>query len=187
MFGMVQLTMIAAALRSGERPTARQWIGVLAGVGGQTYLGLPGLSAPDPLGAGLMAVAGAAWAVYTLRGKGARLPIALTAGNFARAVPFAVGATAVGWSARHMQTQGVILAVTSGVVTSGLGYALWYRVLPRLSTTQASVLQLLVPAIAAFAGVAFLDEALSPRLVIASTLILGGVALAVARTRPARG
>ncbi len=75
----------------------------------------------------------------------------------------------------------------SGVVTSGLGYALWYRVLPRLSTTQASVLQLLVPAIAAFAGVAFLDEALSPRLVIASTLILGGVALAVARTRPARG
>ena len=179
LFGSVQVTMIGIALKSGEKLGPAQWIGSAAAIGGLIYLVLPGISAPDPLGALLMCVSGIAWGVYSVRGKGVAAPIFMTTGNFVRSAPMAIIASVVALSVMHMEPLGILLALTSGIITSGLGYILWYRALRSLTTTQASVLQLLVPVIAAFGGVAFLSEQLSVRLVSASALILGGVALAV--------
>jgi drug/metabolite transporter (DMT)-like permease len=187
LFGAVQVTMIGAALKSGERLDLSQWAGLLAAVGGLVYLVLPGLAAPDPLGVLLMCVAGMAWGVYSLRGKGAAAPAAMTAGNFLRSAPLALIVSLVALSSAHWETAGILLALTSGIVTSGLGYILWYKALGGLTTTQASVVQLLVPVLAALGGVAFLSELLSLRLIIASGLILGGVALAVLKRRPVPG
>jgi drug/metabolite transporter (DMT)-like permease len=184
LFGAVQITMISAAVKSGERLGLLQGIGLMAAVGGLIYLVLPGLAAPDPLGALLMGLAGMAWGIYSLRGKGAASPVAMTAGNFLRAAPLALAISLVALASAHWETTGILLALTSGVVTSGLGYILWYKALGGLTTTQASVVQLLVPVLAALGGVAFLSELLSLRLIIASGLILGGVALAVLKRRP---
>ncbi len=183
LFGSVQLTMIAAALLSGESLESAQWIGLAAAIGGLVYLVLPGISAPDPLGALLMCVSGIAWGFYSIRGKGTLAPIAMTAGNFLRSTPMAIVTFALAFSGTHWKPQGILLALISGVLTSGLGYVLWYKVLPSLTMTQAAVLQLLVPVLAAFAGVAFLSEQLSARLITASVMILGGVAWAVIRRK----
>lgn len=185
LFGSVQVTMMTAALRSGERLGARQWIGFATAVGGLVFLMLPGISAPDPLGALLMCASGVAWGVYSIEGRGVSAPVAMTAGNFLRTVPMALVASALAISRIHLEPSGILLAVVSGVITSGLGYVLWYKTLPRLSTTQASIVQLVVPVLAALGGVAFLSERVSLRLVTASALVLGGVALVVLRQRPA--
>jgi drug/metabolite transporter (DMT)-like permease len=187
LFGAVQITMMSAALKSGERLGPLQWLGLTAAVGGLIYLVLPGLAAPDPLGALLMCVAGMAWGVYSLRGRGAAAPVAMTAGNFLRSAPLALIVSLVALRSAHWETAGIFLALTSGIITSGLGYILWYKALGGLTTTQASVVQLLVPVLAALGGVAFLSELLSLRLIIASGLILGGVGLAVLKRRPAPG
>lgn len=179
LFGTVQLTMIGVALRSGESIGFAQWIGLAAAIGGLTYLALPGLSAPDPMGALLMCLAGIAWGVYSIRGKGVSAPVSMTAENFLRSAPMALIASAVAFSSAHLAPFGILLALISGVITSGLGYVLWYKALRGLTTTQASVAQPLVPVLAAIGGVAFLSERMSMRLVIASALILGGVAVAV--------
>jgi len=184
LFGAVQVTMIVAALKSGEKLGLAQWVGSVTAIGGLIYLVLPGLSAPDPVGALLMCVSGVAWGVYSIRGKGVAAPVAMTAGNFLRAAPFAILASAIAFSRTRVELNGVLLAVISGVVTSGLGYVLWYKALRSLTTTQASVVQLLVPVLASFGGVAFLAEQVSTRLIAASTLILGGVALAVLKRGP---
>ncbi len=183
LFGAVQVTMITAALRSGERLRAAQWTGGLVAVGGLVYLLLPGVSAPDPIGGLLMLAAGVAWGVYSIRGRGVAAPVAMTAGNFLRAVPFALLAGLFALSSFHLERNGILLALASGVVTSGLGYVLWYRALRHLTTVQASLVQLLVPVLAAFGGVVLLAEEITPRLVLASVLILGGVALAVINSR----
>lgn len=183
LFGMVQVTMVAAAVRTGERLSPWQWLGFVAALIGLVYLVLPGLEAPNPVGALLMGLAGIAWGIYSLRGRGATAPIAMTAGNFLRATPFAIVAGIAAILSIRAQIQGVVLALTSGVVTSGLGYVLWYQALRGLNTTQASVVQLLVPVLAAFAGVVFLAELVSARLVMASALILGGVLIVVVRPR----
>ena len=183
LFGSVQVTMMGAALKSGEKPGPVQWVGLAAAMAGLTYLVLPGIAAPDPFGAVLMCVSGIAWGVYSLRGKGVSAPVAMTAGNFARSAPMAIVASAVAFASIEMQPVGVLLAVTSGVVTSGLGYVLWYTTLRSLTTTQASVAQLTVPVIAAFGGVMFLAEEVTVRLMTASVLILGGVALAITRRK----
>lgn len=180
LFAAVQVTMIAAAIKSGEHLAARQWAGLATAIVGLTYLVLPGISAPSSRGALLMSSAGIAWGVYSLRGKGVSAPIAMTAGNFTRAVPMAILASVTACSAIHLKPTGVLLAMISGAVTSGLGYALWYRSLRGLTTTQASVLQLLVPVLAAFGGAVWIGEKISVRLVGASLMILGGVALATA-------
>lgn len=185
LFGAVQVTMIGAALRSGERLGAAQWIGSIVSVGGLVYLVFPGISAPNPVGALLMCAAGVAWGVYSVRGRGAAAPVLMTAGNFARAAPMAVLASVAAVAWLHLTPAGVLLALVSGVVTSGLGYVLWYAALRGLTTTQASLVQLLVPVIAAFGGVAFLSERVTVRLFVASALILGGVALAVLTKRTA--
>ena len=187
LFGAVQVTMIGAALKSGEKLGPAQWVGSTTALGGLIYLVLPGISAPDPLGALLMCVSGIAWGVYSIRGKGVSAPVAMTAGNFTRSGPMAIVASAVAFSAVHLEPFGTLLALISGVVTSGLGYVLWYKALRNLTTTQASVVQLVVPVIAAFGGVAFLSEQVSVRLIAASALILGGVALAVIKRKPKAG
>jgi drug/metabolite transporter (DMT)-like permease len=184
LLGAVQVTMLTAALKSGDRLGVAQWLGTVTAVVGLVYLVLPGLTAPDPLGAALMTTAGIAWGVYSLRGRGAPAPVAMTAGNFMRATPLALVLTIAALSSLHLELFGILLALTSGMVTSGLGYVLWYNALKALTTTQASLVQLLVPVLAAFGGVLFLAEQISLRLIIASLLILGGVSLAIVRRRP---
>jgi drug/metabolite transporter (DMT)-like permease len=181
LFGAVQMTMIGAALRSGEKLGPAQWVGSAIAFGGLIYLMLPGISAPDPLGALLMCISGISWGVYSVRGKGISAPVAMTTGNFIRSVPMAIIASAIGFFSFKLKPFGIFLAVISGVVTSGLGYVLWYRALRSLTTTQASVVQLIVPVLAAFGGVIFLAEQLSVRLVASSALILGGAALAIVK------
>jgi drug/metabolite transporter (DMT)-like permease len=143
------------------------------------YLVSPGITAPNPLGASLMAIAGIAWGVYSLRGKGESAPVLSTAANFVRATPMTIVASAMAFSLAHAESRGVFLALVSGTIMSGLGYVLWYRVLRGLTTTQASIAQLMVPVLAAFGGVIFLAEQVSARLAIASALILGGVAASI--------
>ncbi len=186
LFGAVQLSMIGWAVATGERLRALQWGGVLVALGGLVYLLLPGATAPPPLGALLMCISGASWGWYSIRGKEAAEPLVMTAGNFARATPMTLtlsaGAiAALGWFADPI---GVALAATSGAITSGLGYALWYLALRRLTTTAAAVVQLTVPVIAAFAGVLVLDEPVTARLVLTSVAILGGIALVVTQRAP---
>jgi drug/metabolite transporter (DMT)-like permease len=187
LFGCVQVTMISAGLRSGERLGWVQWLGSAAAIAGLIYLMLPGISAPDPMGTLLMSVAGIAWGVYSIRGKGAPSPVSMTAGNFRLSAPMALLASMVAFASIHLEPSGILLALISGIVTSGLGYVLWYAALRSLTTTQASVVQLLVPVLATFGGVVWLSEQVSTRLVSASLLILGGVAMAVLKHDPAAG
>jgi drug/metabolite transporter (DMT)-like permease len=183
LFGSVQVTMISVALKSGEKLGPVQWAGLAAAISGFIFLVMPGISAPDPLGALLMCIAGIAWGVYSIRGKGVSTPVVMTAGNFARSAPMAIIASAMAFSSVHLDRFGVLLALISGVITSGLGYVLWYKALRSLTTAQASAVQLMVPVIAAFGGVAFLSEQVSLRLIFGSALILGGVALAIIKVR----
>jgi drug/metabolite transporter (DMT)-like permease len=179
LFGAVQATMIISGLRSGERPHVLQWAGLVIALAGLIYLVFPGIAAPSPGGSLLMAVAGVAWGLYSLRGRGAKDPASRTAGNFIRSVPFAL----VVWTASvqnlHAEPRGILLAILSGSLASGIGYVIWYAALQGLSSTRAATVQLSVPVLAAFGGVIFLAEVVTLRLVIASILVLGGVALTV--------
>jgi drug/metabolite transporter (DMT)-like permease len=184
LFGAVQLTMFAVALRGGEHFSPASWAGLGLAVLGLIYLVAPGVTAPDPLGAVLMAVAGIAWGVYSLRGKGVSAPLATTASNFLFALPMALLAGLIAWllggdivASQH----GIMLAIASGAVASGAGYAVWYAALPGLRATSAATLQLSVPVIAAVGGVLLLAEPLTLRLALASALTLGGVAIVLWR------
>ena len=185
LFGTVQMTMILFALRSGERPQLLEWLGVFLALGGLVYLVLPGLEAPSPLGSALMTTAGVAWGVYSLRGRGSSLPLADTTGNFLRAVPLIIAVLLVSLDGMHLSQTGILLAVLSGAVASGLGYVIWYAALSGLTATRAAIVQLSVPVLAAWGGVVFLTEDVSLRLVLAAALILGGIALAIAGRRKA--
>ncbi|MGE0351780.1 MAG: DMT family transporter [Gemmatimonadales bacterium] len=180
LFGAVQATMIIAALRGGERPHASEWVGLVLALGGLTALVAPGLTAPAPIGSALMAVAGISWGVYSLRGRGAANPLQDTTANFIRAAPMALVLSLILLSRVHLTTRGIILAVCSGAVASGMGYVVWYAALRGLSATRAAIVQLSVPVLAALGGVLFLAETVSVRLIISGALILGGVAMAVA-------
>jgi len=186
LFGAVQLTMIGAGIRAGERPHPREWVGLVVALAGLLYLNLPGLSAPSPLGAALMAVAGIAWGLYSLRGRGAVAPLRQTAESFLLAVPFGLALAAGAWSQAHLSRFGVVCAVTSGALASGGGYAAWYTVLPRLSATRAGTIQLAVPALAAIAGVLLLGEHVSLRLLLSAIAILGGVGIAISARATSR-
>lgn len=179
LFGSVQMTMMIAALRSGERPHVLEWIGLFLALGGLVYLVFPGLSAPSPFGSVLMAVAGISWGFYSLRGRGSQNPLASTAGNFIYALPMVLVVLSISFRNISISSDGVIYAVLSGALASGLGYVLWYAALRGLTTTRAATVQLSVPVIAAWSGVVFLAEHVSTRLLIAGVLILGGIALAV--------
>lgn len=179
LFGAVQATMIGYGLRAGERLRARQVVGIASAFGGLVGLLLPGLAAPPLLGSVLMLGAGVSWGIYSLRGKGAGDPTGVTAGNFLRAVPFAVGLSLVMLPRVSLDGPGIGYAILSGGLTSGVGYAIWYTALRGLNATRAATVQLSVPVIAAVGGIVFLGEAITLRLLIASIAILGGVALVI--------
>jgi drug/metabolite transporter (DMT)-like permease len=186
LFAAVQVTMVGAGLRSRERPRLGEWTGLVLSIAGLAVLARPGLSRPDPTGALLMLGAGAAWGVYSLRGRRGAAPVATNAASFARATAFAVGASLIGTlaGAERLDALGASLAVGSGALASGLGYAVWYAALRGLSALRAAVVQLVVPPLAAAGGVVFLGETFSRRLAVASVLVLGGVYLAVRSGRP---
>lgn len=180
LFAMVQITMILGGLRAGERPHPVQWLGLMLAFAGLIFLVSPGLAAPPLDGSLLMAIAGIAWGVYSLKGRGAIDPTLVTASNFMRSVPFALAVSLTMVHAVHLSPIGIGLAVVSGALTSGLGYAVWYAALPGLTATRAATVQLSVPVLAALGGVALLSEPMSLRLLLSAVLILGGVALTVA-------
>ncbi|MGH8620352.1 MAG: DMT family transporter [Burkholderiales bacterium] len=179
LFGAVQATMIGYGLWTGERLRGRQIAGLVLALGGLIGLLLPGFSAPPLIGSALMLGAGVAWGVYSLRGKGAGDPIRVTAGNFLRAIPFAAVLSVATNAGARVDGAGIAYAVASGALASGLGYAIWYAVLPALRATNAATVQLSVPLIAAFGGILFLAEPLTVRLALASVAILGGIGLVI--------
>jgi drug/metabolite transporter (DMT)-like permease len=186
LFGVVQSTILGTALVKGERLTFLAMFGLVIALAGLVVLLGPGVSAPDPFGAALMVLAGLAWAAYTLRGRQAQDAVLLTASNFVAATPaaFLLLAVVLAVGTFRMTVSGLALAVASGVLASGLGYVLWYTVLPSLSRTTAGIVQLTPAPIAAVAGLLLIGEPITARVVAASILILAGVAMAL--TRPLR-
>jgi drug/metabolite transporter (DMT)-like permease len=178
LFGAVQATMIAGGLGAGERPGARTWAGLAIALAGLVALVLPGMGRAPLHDAVLMGIAGAAWGIYSLRGRRSSAPLADTAGNFLRGTPLALLGFALPASGPPATPVGIGWAVASGALASGVGYAIWYRALPRLSATRAAMVQLAVPVLAGWAGVLLLGEAVTPRLVVAGAAILGGIAVA---------
>ncbi|HXV79705.1 MAG TPA: DMT family transporter [Candidatus Binatia bacterium] len=183
LFAAVQITMIAVGLYTGERPEVLEWLGLFIAISGLIYLVSPGITAPSTGGSALMATAGIAWGVYSLRGRGASDPVGITADNFLRTAPLAIGLILVWLSTLTITPMGFLWAALSGSVTSGVGYALWYAALPNLTATRAATVQLAVPVLAAVGGIVVLSEAISLRLVISTVVILGGVGLAVSRPK----
>jgi drug/metabolite transporter (DMT)-like permease len=175
--------MIAAALFKGERPKVLEWIGLAIALGGLVYLVFPGLTSPPLFYSSLMAGAGVAWGFYTLRGRGSGDPLGDTTGNFVRAAPMAIVLSVPLFSRIHLSNQGILLAILSGAIASGIGYTIWYAALKHHTATRAAILQLAVPVIAALGGVSFLSEQFTARLLISGIFILGGIAAVIfART-----
>ena len=187
LFGAVQATMISVGVVRGERLHAVQVAGLLLAYAGLIGLVLPGLAAPPFLSAALMLAAGVAWGLYSLRGRHAGDPTSVTAGNFLRAVPMALGVSLLFIQSQAIDTAGMLYAIASGALASGVGYAVWYTALRDLSATTAATVQLSVPVIAAAGGVLLLNEPLTLRLVATGAAILGGVALVVLTRRRVQG
>jgi drug/metabolite transporter (DMT)-like permease len=181
LFAAVQLTMVGGGLRAGERPRAREWTGLAVSLAGLGVLARPGEARPDLVGSVLMLAAGAAWGVYSLRGRRGGDPVGANAASFARAAPLALFAGLAVWGlgAGRLTPRGALLAALSGGVASGLFYAVWYEALRGLTAARAALVQLAVPVLAALGGVLLLGERLGPRLLLAGGLVLGGIALAV--------
>jgi drug/metabolite transporter (DMT)-like permease len=187
LFGAVQTTMIGYGMWRGERLLSLQWLGLVLALGGLVGLTFPGLSAPPLLSSFLMIGAGAAWGIYSLRGKGAGDPTLVTAGNFLRTVPITVVLSLLMMRQTTWDGAGVWFAITSGALTSGIGYAIWYKALPALKATQAATVQLSVPVIAAVGGIILLNESISLRLILASIAIISGIALVILERRKSVG
>lgn len=183
LFGTVQVTMVGAGLVLGERPRATTWAGAALAAAGLVALVLPGLEAPPPGPAALMALAGAAWGAYSLVGRGATEPLLATGGNFLRAAPLALvvlaAARLLGAPGLGVTALGAVLATTSGALASGLGYVAWYAALPGLTRTEAALTQPAVLVLAAAAGVLLLGEPLTLRLVLSGATVLAGIGLVV--------
>ena len=187
LFGAVQATMVGHGIFKGERFHGLQVVGLILAFGGLIGLLLPGLTAPPLIGSLLMLGAGVAWGIYSLRGKGAGDPTSVTAGNFLRAVPISAVLSILMLGNTSLDDAGILYAVASGALASGIGYAIWYTVLPALKATSAATVQLSVPVIAAVGGVVFLAEPLTLRLVLTSIAILGGIALVILEKQHANG
>lgn len=193
LFGTVQVTMIGWGMVRRERPTRRGLAGLALAFTGLIVLTAPGVTAPDSAGALLMIAAGVMWGVYSLHGRTAGSPLAANAGNFLLTVPLAgVSLLVLAFTADAslvppivIRGEGLLLAMVSGAVGTGLGYAAWYAVLPALTAWRAAIVQLLVPVIAAAGGVTLLGESLTWRPLLAGAAVLGGVALAVMAPRRA--
>ena len=185
LFGAVQATMIFWGLRKGERLRVIQVVGLVVALTGLVVLVFPGLSAPPLIGSGLMVSAGAAWGIYSLRGKGEKNSASVTTGNFLRAVPFAAAVSIITLPWMQLDRAGITYAVISGAITSGLGYVIWYSALSDLRATGAATVQLSVPVLAAAGGILLLGEPITLRYVLASVAVLGGIALVVIEKRTA--
>jgi drug/metabolite transporter (DMT)-like permease len=184
LFGAVQATMIGYGFWAGERLRALQIVGLICAVAGLIALLLPGLAAPPLHSAALMIGAGVAWGIYSLRGRGSGDPTAATAGNFVRAVPFAIVLSVAMLARASIDVVGVAYSIASGALTSGVGYAIWYTALKGLPATTAAIVQLSVPVIATIGGVVLLGEHVTSRILIASVAILGGIALVILSKAP---
>lgn len=181
LFGAVQLTMIIAALRHGERFRPLSWAGLALAFLGLVYLVSPGITAPNPTGAVLMTIAGIAWGFYSLLGRSADDALEATANNFIFSVPLVIVVSLLFLGDFHSSALGLGLAALSGAMASGLGYVIWYAALRGLTATRAATVQLSVPVIAAFGGAALLSEPVTLRLVLASVATLGGVWIVLAQ------
>ncbi len=177
LFGAVQVSLLLAGLLRGERPGTQALAGFLLALGGLLYLLLPGASAPPLGGALLMLLSGLAWGLYTLLGRGGGDPLAVSAGNFLRAIAFAALLLLVFHGQLRLDGPGLLYALLSGALASGLGYAVWYSALPGLTALQGASVQLSVPVLAALCGALLLGEPLGPRLPPATLAVLGGIAL----------
>lgn len=187
LFGSVQATMIGYGVWTGERLLKLQLLGFLLAFGGLIGLLLPGLTAPPLSGSILMLVAGVAWGIYSLRGKGLGDPTKVTAGNFLRTLPIVALLSIFMLKGISLDTAGIWYAVSSGALASGLGYAIWYAALPALNPTNAATVQLSVPVIAALGGIVFLGEPITLRLALTSVAILGGIALVITEKQRVSG
>ncbi len=174
-FGSVQITIILYSIFSGHKLHWMEGLGTMIAFSGFVYLILPGVNSPPLKGFILMTIAGIAWGIYTLNGLGSKNPLKDTAYNFVRTLPFLILLFLFTMKDISYSLEGVLLAVISGAVTSGIGYTIWYIALRDLTNVQSAVVQLLVPALAAFGGVIFVSEVISLRLILASLLILGGI------------
>jgi drug/metabolite transporter (DMT)-like permease len=179
LFSGVQITMISTGVVKGERPHPFQWVGLLAALGGLLYLVSPGLTSPSGMSSLLMVLAGVAWGIYSLRGRGNRHPVAVTTDNFIRTIPLVFISFIFFLPHIHLTPEGFLLAVLSGAVTSGIGYIIWYAALRGLTATRAAIIQLAVPVLAAIGGILLLSEPVTPRLFVSAVLTLGGIALAI--------
>ncbi len=179
LFGFVQVTMIFWALRSGERPPLAEWIGLITAIAGIVYLVSPGVTAPSVMGSILMATAGISWGIYTLRGRKSVNPLADTTGNFLRSAPLAFIVFLIMLQQTHTSKRGILLAISSGALASGIGYAVWYATLKDLTATRAALVQVAGPLLAAIGGIIFMSETISSRLLVSSVLILGGISIAI--------
>ena len=179
LFGGVQITMFAGAVIGGEKPSGTRWIGSILGMIGLGVLFAPGASMPDVGGSFLMGVSAVGWGIYSLRGRGVSAPLQATASNFILAAPVGVLLWLLIPSEVLTNPAGVLLAVASGALASGVGYAIWYATLPKLDSSLAAIVQLTVPLIALVGGMVFLGETATWAFVISTILILGGVLIAV--------
>ena len=179
LFASVQITMILVSIYSGYRLHISEWIGLFIAFIGLIYLVLPDVSTPSIIGFFLMSLAGIAWGIYTLKGQTSQNPLSDTTYNFLRTTPFVLILIILTFSNTHYSTMGITLAILSGAIASGIGYTIWYSALRNLSSTQAAVLQLLVPVIAALGGVVFVSEPITARLLISGALVLGGVLMVI--------
>lgn len=183
LFGAVQVTMILAGFVAGERLGMMQGAGLIAALAGLVMLVLPGVQTPTPVASVLMLLSGIAWGMYSLFGRGVADAVMATAGNFLRAVPMALALSLLTLPWLRLDANGVLYAVISGALASGLGYVIWYRVLREMSAITASIAQLGAPVIAAAGGIILPDEALSLNLLFASALILGGIGLVLRKQK----
>lgn len=179
LFATVQIVMIMAGLLSGDKLHRIEWLGLVVAFAGFVYLVMPGLATPSLLGFILMSISGIAWSFYTILGKGSINPLLDTTYYFIRTLPFVIILMLITIPYAAVSPTGILLAVLSGGIASGIGYTIWYLALGGLSTTQAAVVQVLVPVIAALGGVLFAHESFSGRLVFSLMIILGGVLMVV--------
>jgi drug/metabolite transporter (DMT)-like permease len=175
LFGAVQITIIIHTLLSGNKLRPLEWLGVIISFLGFIYLISPGVSSPSIIGFILMTIAGISWGIYTIKGQTSKNPLRDTTYNFIKTLPFITILYIATMTQSNYSTEGILLAIIAGGVTSGIGYTIWYMAIRGLSSIQSAVLQLLVPVIAAFSGVIFISEIITVRLTVSSILILGGV------------
>jgi drug/metabolite transporter (DMT)-like permease len=179
LFGSVQITMIMLSLIAGTRLHLIEWSGVMLAFSGFIYLILPNITTPSMNGFILMTVSGISWGIYTLKGRGSKKPLMDTSYNFLRTIPLVAILVVFTLHDMHYSVEGVMLALVSGAITSGVGYTIWYIALGGLSSTQAAVIQLSVPVIAAIGGVLFVSEEITMRLIVSATVVLTGILMVI--------